>query len=98
MIVPFLCLALYGFIASAQVQSNELLQNDIVALNYALTLENLEAYFYNTYNNYTQIDYDNAGIRAKATYFKLIQDHENAHVTFLTGVIESLGAVAAVPW
>lgn len=96
MIVPFLCLALFGILASALPR--ELLQNDIVALNYALTLENLEAYFYNTYSIYSQSDFNNAGIKAKASYFTLIKAHENAHVAALTETIESLGGVAATPW
>jgi hypothetical protein len=59
-------------------------------LNYALTLEYLEAGFYN------------AGVAASGlipasdvAYIKDIQDDENNHVTFLTNVIKSVGGTPA---
>ena len=59
-------------------------------LNYALTLEYLEAGFYN------------AGVAAAnlipasdLSYIKSIQSDENNHVTFLTNVIKSVGGIPA---
>jgi hypothetical protein len=54
-------------------------------LNYALTLEYLESYFYNQ-------GAASAGLipAADASYLNTIKDDENAHVTFLKGVITSL--------
>jgi hypothetical protein len=56
-------------------------------LNYALTLEYLEAEFYNMGTSMSGLITDN---RIKSG-FMMIRDHENAHVTFLTTVINSLG-------
>jgi Ferritin-like domain len=56
-------------------------------LNYALTLEYLESYFYNQ-------GAASAGLipAADASYLAVITSDENKHVTFLQGVITSLGA------
>ncbi len=56
-------------------------------LNYALTLEYLESYFYNQGTA-------SAGLipAGDASYIKDITDDENHHVTFLQTVIKSLGA------
>ena len=63
--------------------------NDINALNYALTLENLEATFYNTYVPlFNTTAFVSAGLNATDhTYFTIIQAHENAHVTALNSTI-----------
>ena len=70
--------------------------NDIVALNYALTLEHLEAAFYNyAVAAFTSDDFVRAGFPAE--YYELstiIQTHENTHVTALTAVIESRNGLA----
>jgi hypothetical protein len=61
----------------------------ISVLNYALTLEYLEAGFYNTGSA-------KAGLipGADTTYLSKITDDENRHVTFLKKVIGSLGGTA----
>ncbi len=60
--------------------------SDIVGvLNFALTLEHLEAAFYNQ-------GMGTSGLVTDASYISPIKDDENNHVTFLTGVITSLGA------
>lgn len=55
-----------------------ILGNDIVALNYALTLENLESTFYQRYlTNFTEQDFIDAGYtKSVYTYFTLIKNHE----------------------
>eukprot|EP01113_Clastostelium_recurvatum_P009538 TRINITY_DN145_c0_g1_i1.p1 TRINITY_DN145_c0_g1~~TRINITY_DN145_c0_g1_i1.p1 ORF type:complete len:497 (-),score=173.96 TRINITY_DN145_c0_g1_i1:88-1539(-) len=70
--------------------------NDIVTLNYALTLEHLEDKFYRTYMDvFTQEDFVNIGLRAyDFISFQLIRDHEKAHVDFLKGVLQSVNAPA----
>ena len=72
--------------------------NDIVALNYALTLEHLEASFYNyAVATFTEDDFVAAGFPAYYyNYSLLIQGHENTHVAALTAVITSRGG-SAVP-
>jgi hypothetical protein len=58
---------------------------DVIAvLNFALTLEHLEAAFYNQ-------GMATSGLVADSNYITPIQTDENNHVTFLTGVITSLG-------
>lgn len=62
-------------------------------LNYALTLEHLEATFYRTLNaEFTDGDFTGAGFGSNVPgRFASIENHEAAHVTALVGVIESLG-------
>lgn len=59
-------------------------------LNFALTLEYLEANFYNTGVNSAPIALAAAG--PGLTALNKIRDHENAHVNFLKNAITSLGA------
>jgi len=70
-------------------------QNDITALNFALTLENLEATFYNTFlsnNSFNETDFINAGYSATDyTYFMMIKNHENSHVSTLSVAIAQIG-------
>lgn len=69
-------------------------QNDITALNYALTLENLEAAFYNYANRtFTQAQFVAAGYPAYYYQYstQYIQLHENTHVAALTQVIAGRG-------
>ncbi len=70
----------------AQQQTpNSALENDIVALNYALTLENLEYNFYRTgLQNFTQQDFAAAGFNGTIyTYFTLIRNHEKVSYLFI---------------
>jgi len=75
--------------------SAQIAANDISALNYALTLEYLEATYYNKYlgtPGYDQTAFLNAGLSFDDySYFQMIQLHENIHVIFLTSTINSLG-------
>ena len=74
-------------------------QNDLNTLNYALTLEHLEASFYNQFQaQFNGSSFAAAGFPAESySYLSLIQSHENAHVQLLTSAIQSAGgsAVAA---
>jgi len=85
---------------SGQVyDAQQLSENDLTALNYALTLEHLEATFYTSFQaNFTSADFDAAGLPA-GTYdmLTLIQSHEVAHVNALVATINGRGgsAVAA---
>src|ERR1700760_3567941 len=58
-------------------------------LNFALTLEYLESYFYNQGAASTGLI-----PAADASYLTTIRNDENEHVTFLQGVIKSLGGTA----
>lgn len=80
---------------------------DIDILNYALTLENLEAAFYNQgLRQFSNTDFargtfytglgENVGGDVFA-YLTLIRDHENNHVRTLTSVIRSLGGTPVAP-
>ncbi len=60
--------------------------NDLEILNYALTLEHLEAAFYNQVNASGVLTGD------AAAYLQIIGDHENAHVEALTQGITQAGA------
>jgi len=67
--------------------------SDVDVLNYALTLEHLEATFYRTNNEtYSAADFDAAGFGSRVRgRFDSIEAHEVAHVDALTSVIVSLG-------
>ncbi len=67
--------------------------SDVDVLNYALTLEHLEATFYRQGNEqFSSSDFTDAGYDAQAyEYFTLIGDHESAHVDVLTSTIQELG-------
>ena len=70
--------------------------NDIAILNYALTLEHLEANFYTTFQaRFTAQDFINAGFSQQTyDYFNIIQVHEQAHVRGLTAIITQLNGTA----
>lgn len=59
--------------------------NDLEILNYALTLEHLEAAFYEQINASGVLTDD------AASYFETIGAHETAHVTALTDAISAAG-------
>lgn len=70
--------------------------SDLSILNYALTLEHLEATFYNQgMANFTCKHFTDAGFdKSVYAYFQQIQSHENTHVATLTSVIQSLNGTA----
>lgn len=80
---------------------------DIDILNYALTLEHLEATFYvQGLNTFTRGDFQSArfirglGGRISSTvynYFQLIRDHEVTHVQTLITTIQNLGGTPVGP-
>jgi hypothetical protein len=60
--------------------------NDGVILNFALTLEFLEAQFYKeALANYTEADFDAAGFTGVRQYIVEVAADEQAHVDFLQG-------------
>lgn len=66
--------------------------NDLDVLNYALTLENLEANLYNTIVG--------AGVIKNPTwvkYVKMFQEHENTHAQALTKAISDAGGKPVAP-
>lgn len=67
-------------------------------LNYALTLEHLEATFYRTYNEeFSGTDIKSAGFGSNVRgRLESIEAHEAEHVDVLTSVISSLGGTPAV--
>jgi len=69
------------------------LDNDILALNYALILENLEFSFYNfTAQLFTEAEFEAANYTSvEFDYFNIILSNEHIHVDTLTAVISSLG-------
>lgn len=76
--------------------------NDINVLNYALTLEHLEAAFYNQGAQISSMEFFKFGIttglgpgvsRNIGQFIGLVREHENQHVTTLTQVITSLHGI-----
>jgi rubrerythrin len=67
--------------------------SDVDVLNYALTLEHLEATFYRQgQEDFSASDFEDAGYSEQAyEFFNLIRDHEAAHVNVLISTIEELG-------
>ncbi len=67
--------------------------SDVDVLNYALTLEHLEATFYRQgQENFSASDFEDAGYSEQAyEFFNLIRDHEVAHVNVLVSTIQELG-------
>lgn len=88
-----------------QAQTNQ--PNDIDVLNYALTLEHLEAAFYNQgLRQFSNVDIGRAQFARDLgeiasgelyAYLSLIRSHENAHVRTIESVLRSLGATPVRP-
>jgi rubrerythrin len=77
--------------------TNIALQNDLDVLNYALSLEHLEATFYSQMQaQFSAQDFIDAGFTASVyNYFSVIGAHEAAHVTAITNYINVLNGTAA---
>ena len=79
--------------SSNQAYNSSEALNDLAVLNYALVLEQLESFFYNTaQTNFSMQDFINANYTATTYgYFNLIALNERTHVSALRGVITSRG-------
>ena len=77
---------------SAEAQDARLAQ-DIAVLNYALTLERLEADFYvRGLQRFGATDFSGFGVTNLHDRLREIRDHEVAHVATITSVVRGLGA------
>jgi rubrerythrin len=93
--------------AVARPQAAKAASSDIDILNYALTLEHLEAAFYTQgLMRFSSMDFrqlpmvQGAGNPLRSTvhdYFQLIRDHEVTHVNTLISVIKQLGGTPVAP-
>jgi rubrerythrin len=82
------------YAASAQ---DARLAQDIAVLNYALTLERLEADFYvKGLQRFSAADFSNFGITGLFDRLRDIRDHEVAHVETIASVVQSLGGAPVV--
>jgi len=93
--------SLLSVLRSAHGQTNAQLaaSNDLTVLNYALTLEHLEAAFYDQgLARYNSSQFAAAGYNGTVyTYLQMIQSHETSHVSFLTNAINTASSGSAVP-
>jgi len=96
--------------AAASEDSSDSAPNpsDVEILNYALTLEHLEAAYYNDFlDSHTESEVENSAVAKYfarptlrySTYQQLqnVRDHEEAHVEALSQTIEDLGATPVEP-
>ncbi|KAL0487336.1 1 TM domain-containing transmembrane protein [Acrasis kona] len=81
--------------APLSTSQQEALKPNLQVLNYALTLEHLEATFYRQgLQQFSEADVIAAGYSAQVRdYISVVADHEATHVSTLTSVIKSLGGV-----
>ena len=76
--------------AQGELSADSMFNTDLDVLNYALTLEHLEATFYReALKTYSASDFDGGDV--VYTLLQQIGDHETAHVDALTGVISDAG-------
>jgi hypothetical protein len=80
-------LALGGMFKKAYAGGGSTMPDIVDVLNFALTLEYLEAEFYNMGTGTSGLITDHRVISG----FMTIRDHENEHVAFLTATIKALG-------
>jgi hypothetical protein len=98
-----------AFAAGSGKADAQVVTSDIDIVNYALSLENLEAAFYNQgLTTFSASDFAAStilgGLNLGSTflsgvsdYLKTIRDHENAHVIALNTVIKGLGGTPVAP-
>ena len=93
MIKQILVIALVAIAFATAQSAAEKAKANIQVLNYALTLEHLEATYYRDgLSKFTADDAVAAGLTADDyAYLAQVKDHEATHVTTLTSVITSLG-------
>lgn len=76
-----------GAAMAAPVEKRQSADIDGVVLNYALTLEYLEAQFYKeALANYTEADFENAGFFGVRENIVQVAAHEQTHADFLAGI------------
>ncbi|EGG07101.1 uncharacterized protein MELLADRAFT_55990 [Melampsora larici-populina 98AG31] len=87
-------LAAYAVNADSRVEKRDAALTDADILNFALTLEHLEATFYSEgLQKYDQNTFTNAGFStATRAAIQKISDDEASHVSFLTSALQAAGA------
>ncbi len=96
-----------GLLAAAVLRAQTRPPTDLEILNYALTLEHLEAAFYNQgLRQFSSTDFAQSPVFLQLgevaaldvyAYLSLIRAHENAHVRSLTDALRGFGAKPVVP-